>query len=221
MATSSSNKNLKPRLDLVGQRFGRLVVLSFVSLDARRNSQWLCACDCGSQKTCVGNVLKRGRITSCGCKNHEPRVDRRAEDHPDFGIFSGMLNRCSNPNDHNYKRYGGRGIKVCERWKDGGFWVFHADMGTRPSPQHSIDRIDNNSDYEPGNCRWATDKEQMRNRRNNHIVECFGERLTLAEWSERTGIDKRTLRARLVELKWPVEKALTFKPRRPSLAKKG
>jgi hypothetical protein len=153
--------------------------------------------------------LKTQDYSVCLCSSRDPD-GRRAEDQPEWGSFNGMMSRCLNPNDKGYRRYGGRGITVCERWRVGGFWVFLADMGARPSPQHTIDRYpDNDGNYEPGNCRWATPKQQGRNRRSNRVIEFRGERRTVAEWSEVVGISRVTLLSRLDQLGWSVEEALT------------
>ena len=119
-----------------------------------------------------------------------------------------MKTRCTNPKTWNYSNYGGRGIKVCEEWNKS-FDRFLACMGPKPSSRHSIDRIDNNGNYCPENCRWATAKEQGRNRRINTAVTYKGETRTVAEWSERLGMNVVTLRSRLVILKWSVHDAFT------------
>jgi len=116
-----------------------------------------------------------------------------------------MRNRCNNPNAIPYAHYGGRGIRVCAHWQL--FKNFFADMGPRPSPKHTLDRIDNDKGYEPGNCRWATRKEQARNRSTSHLVQAFGQTLTLAEWSEKTSINQTTIRGRL-KRGWAPERAL-------------
>ena len=118
-----------------------------------------------------------------------------------------MLQRCLNPKNTNYRHYGGRGIIVCQRWKDS-FAVFAEDMGQRPSARHTIDRVDVNGNYEPGNCRWATAKEQARNTRANRMIEFNGEVLPLAAWAERMGINAVTLHSRLAR-KWPIDRAFT------------
>lgn len=117
-----------------------------------------------------------------------------------------MRERCSSPTSQKWHLYGARGIRVCERWRK--FVNFLADMGERPSPMHTIDRIDPNGNYEPSNCRWATQTEQQRNRRNNFIVEFNGERMCIAEWAERTGIKQGTLGYR-IRSGWSIERALT------------
>jgi len=127
--------------------------------------------------------------------------------YPERKVHGHMVQRCTNPNATGYRWYGGRGINVCERWR-GSFAAFYTDMGPRPSSKHSIDRVDSNGDYTPDNCRWATAAEQQRNKRSLHKVTYNGESLCLAEWGERTGISRRTIRGRLVS-GWSVDGALT------------
>jgi hypothetical protein len=126
---------------------------------------------------------------------------------PEHKTWLSMKNRCLNPNDTRFADYGGRGITICDKWENS-FETFYADMGPRPEGC-SIDRIDVDGDYEPSNCRWATDTEQRRNKRNNHLITHKGETKTLAEWSEITNIKYATLKIRINKLKWPVERALT------------
>ncbi len=118
-----------------------------------------------------------------------------------------MMSRCNDPNNNRYQNYGGRGIKVCDRWYI--FRHFLADMGERPSRDHSIHRKDNNGDYEPGNCKWARWKEQARNRRSSRLLDFNGKTATVAEWSEITGIQSSTIRRRIDNFGWPARKALT------------
>lgn len=125
-----------------------------------------------------------------------------------------MLTRCRNPNASGYHKYGARGIEVCERWSS--YENFLADMGEQPEGL-TIDRINPRGNYEPENCRWLDMRGQQNNRSNNRIIECFGERLTLQQWSDRTGIERRTINARIRRLGWPVEEALT---RAPSFTKR-
>lgn len=133
------------------------------------------------------------------------RGGRQASEHR---IWVQMRNRCRDPLS---ARYGARGIRVCDRW-DRSFAAFYEDMGPRPGPSYSIDRINNDGDYEPSNCRWATQREQMSNRSVNHFLELHGESATIAEWSRRTGLSKSLIRGRL-ERGWTVEDALTRLPR--------
>jgi hypothetical protein len=125
---------------------------------------------------------------------------------PEYAIWRAAIHRCASPKAPAYANYGGRGISVCERWQD--FLYFLSDMGRRPSYDHQLDRIDNDGDYEPGNCRWATPKQNSRNRRGNRMVTFRGETLTVAAWCERTGLRTSTLVARL-NAGWSAEDALT------------
>lgn len=165
-------------IDLTGRRFGRLTVVrrveDRVTPSGRRIAQWLCYCECGGQCVVQGWNLSRGLTRSCGCYAREQHVkrgqtmnlkhghNRRKAVSPEYQSWRSMIQRCENPNAYDYARYGGRGITVCERWRSC-FENFLADMGPRPSPQHTLDRIDPNRNYEPGNCRWATKAEQSRN----------------------------------------------------------
>lgn len=136
---------------------------------------------------------------------------------PEFWTWCNMMHRCHSVGYRDYPEYGGRGIKVCDRWRGpAGFAAFFADMGPRPSKRHSIDRYpDNNGNYEPGNCRWATASQQMRNTRRNRLLTFQGRTMCMTDWSNETGIPCTMIRWRLLKLKWSVERTLTtpVKPR--------
>lgn len=131
----------------------------------------------------------------------------------EYSIWMNLRARCNNPNTTHYDRYGGRGIRVCQRWTDD-FMNFLSDMGRRPSRSHSIDRIDNDGDYEPSNCRWATRSEQSRNRRSSRFIEFGGKTQTLADWADEKGMHQKTLHNRLRK-GWTIERALTQPLRKP------
>lgn len=206
-------------LDLTGRKFYRLTVKSRApdrpKQSGRIQVMWNCVCDCGNRAIIISTSLRTGYTKSCGCYRTEKTVARStihgcARDNnktPEFKVWVAMKQRCLDPNTKSYPRYGGRGIAVCERWLDS-FVNFLADMGPRPSPQHSIDRKNNAGNYEPDNCVWATRKEQGRNRRTTHIIELDGQRKSMAEWAEIAGMDVRTLWNR-INLGWTPKRAIS------------
>lgn len=149
------------RLRLTGRRFGMLVALAYVSTGSDRQARWRCRCDCGKTTVVRANVLTMGETVSCGCARRRALGRSRTAE---YSVWATMKARCLNPKSQNYKHYGGRAIKVCARWLRS-FANFFADMGERPSRTHQIDRRDNDGNYTPSNCRWATPSQQVLNRR--------------------------------------------------------
>ncbi|MCK0507933.1 hypothetical protein [Aromatoleum anaerobium] len=172
-------------IDMTGKRVGRLTVLRFGGQNGGKGSYfWICRCDCGNETRVNGQKLRNGNTRSCGCFQHENAVRRATRHgHSAGGKVSGtyvswtqMIQRCKTETNPQYPLYGGRGITVCESWMS--FDNFLSDMGERPE-RMTIDRIDTNGDYEPNNCRWATQKEQQNNRRNNRLLTAYGKTQTL------------------------------------------
>lgn len=202
--------------DLTGARVGRLQVLRCAGRNRQGNYQWVCQCDCGRQVTVSGGHLTRSVPTlSCGCLAVDTaRRTKTKHGHaasgretPEYLTWRAMLQRCYCRTHHAFDQYGGRGIGVCSRWRRS-FEAFLADMGRKPGPTYSIDRIENDRGYEPGNCRWATKTEQARNRRTVRIVDWQGKRQTIAEWALETGLSVLTIRQRL-RSHWSIERTLT------------
>lgn len=206
----------KTCVDLTGMTFGRLTVRELIG---RRGKQgvlaWLCDCECGGTCEVVTADLKKGIQKSCGCYIREVSAKRlmtHGLGHSrEYRIWGLMISRCTDPDNIGWRHYGGKGIHVCQRWLDS-VSNFVEDMGPRPSPQHSIDRLDSTKDYSPDNCRWATKKEQSRNTSRNRFIEFDGQTLTLAEWSERTGIPRWKI-SRSISSGLSVADALSIRPK--------
>lgn len=203
-----------PKNDLTGQVFGRLAVIRIDGKDSGSKWRWLCQCECGNIVSVLGYNLKSGNSRSCGCLCAD-NISARSTIHglaktTEHIAWSTMKQRCCNQKKEHFDHYGGRGIKVCERWVNS-FTNFLADMGPRPSSRHSIERNDVNGDYSPENCRWATKKEQMRNMRRNRLIVAFGVSHCINEWAELTGIHRATIAYR-IDRGWGAEKALAIKP---------
>lgn len=198
------------QIDLTGKRFGRLVVLEKSDRNNLQEVQWLCQCDCGVVKAIVGARLRQGRTTSCGCLHRESvqalRASHRKSHTRTFRIWSQMKTRCSNPKNIRWHCYGGRGIKVCDRWMNS-FESFLEDMGECPDG-YSIERIDVNGNYEPSNCKWIPLSRQAANTRQNVFLTYEGKTQTIADWAREKGFPYGVLRHRIAK-GWSVEEALT------------
>jgi hypothetical protein len=200
-------------IDITGQRFGRLVAL-------RRNGHsrcavvWECICDCGAVKNVNGTYLRDGTTTSCGCYHREAIAIRMTKHgfapagklKTEYNTYRGMILRCTNPNAPSYRNYGGRGITVCDRWRES-FTLFLEDMGLKPEKNYQLDRIDNDKGYSPDNCRWTTPTKNSNNRRNNVIIKCGGESKTLTEWANLVGVSRSTIDSR-IKRGWSPERAV-------------
>ena len=188
-------------VDITGQRFERLTVIGRDHSRPITRTWWLCQCDCGKQVTVDGYKLKKGHTKSCGCYCADTLSARRkthglADKISEYNIWIGMRGRCNNPNNQDYHSYGGRGIAVCERW-DHSLEAFLEDMGRRPTPEYSIDRIQNDGNYEPGNCQWATPTQQARNTRKNVHLSVNGEDKILCDAARELGLPPETIMARI------------------------
>jgi hypothetical protein len=187
-------------VNLVGKRFGRLKVISEDGDRSGGQVRWICQCDCGSIKVIRGALLKNGSTKSCSCLQTESRKAAKTTHglrySDEYRIWRHMRTRCENKNSPAFRDYGGRGIFVCDRWMI--FANFYNDMGARPSANHSIDRIDNSKGYFLQNCRWATMKEQQRNRRDTKTVFLDGVSASLAEHCENKELKYATVHKRIV-----------------------
>lgn len=205
-------------LDLIGKTFGRLTVVSKAE-SIKSLHRWVCSCQCGNAKTLYGYVLLRGSTRSCGCLNREVRTTQGGGSRSsEYSSWKGLVARCTNPCAKDYSRYGGAGITVYDAWVCS-FPAFLCYMGCKPTPKHTIDRIDNSLGYLPGNVRWATIEEQALNKTRNIKVLYQGKSVMLAELAHRNGISTRLLYSRVVRNGWSVEKALTTSVRqRPAVS---
>jgi len=204
--------NSKRELKLLGKKFGRLTVIGKeLEKDKWGGTQWRVLCDCGKEKLMRGNSFISGGNVSCGCYAAE-QLSKRATTHgmtktKEHGAWLSMLDRCRNERHKSYKNYGGRGIMVCERWKES-FENFYIDMGKAPNGT-SIERKNNNGNYCKENCLWATSEEQMHNTRYNNVLTFNGISMDITQWSKAIKMNRSTLYNRIYR-NWTVERALTF-----------
>lgn len=197
-------------LDLSGRRFGLLTALRFSHLNRHGRAEWNCACDCGTEKTVASAQLMSGRTQSCGClrkTNHPQKHGMSAS--REYAIWRDMIARCELPNRKGYANYGGQSVTVHPEWRRS-FEAFMEHVGPRPSPDHSIDRIDPSGNYEPGNVRWATPEQQANNKRNTRYVVYRGRRLPLSIAVRMAGsvIHREAAWIRISRCGWTVEAAL-------------
>jgi len=214
MADQQHSRRAHNFKDISGQRFGRLTIVAFDRTENRR-AFWRCLCDCGNMTIVIGKDLRSGHTVSCGCFDRERRIvhgharknGRKKLWTRTYKAWMNAKRRCYDSRTKWFHLYGGRGIRVCDRWRDS-FENFLADMGECPQGLE-LDRYpDQSGNYEPGNCRWASKKQQGRNTRMNHLVTVNGETLTLTEWAERLGATYYTLRDRL-RRGWSLEKTVS------------
>lgn len=207
---------MKGIIDIAGQRFGRLTAVKHIGSKNGR-AVWLCKCDCGKETIVYGKSLRSGNTKSCGCLNIDSSTERIVKFNTKHGgtnsrifrIWGNMKTRCYNKNAINFQDYGGRGITVCDEWKED-FSAFRDwALNNGYSPNLTIDRVDNEKGYSPDNCRWATPKEQANNRRGNRPITHNGETHTISEWADIIGIDDDTLLKRINSKTYTLERALT------------
>lgn len=194
-------------IDLTGQRFEKLTAIRMVGKNKNHKALWECQCECGNVVIVDSNSLRRGNSKSCGCSRRHINTK-----HGDSGrtrlyrIWANMTERTTNPNNQHWDDYGGRGITICDEWKDySNFKTWALENGY--SPDLTIDRIDNSKGYSPHNCRWVTRKAQCYNRRSNHLLTYHGESKTIQEWADQSHLKRNALVQRL-HRGWSVEKAL-------------
>lgn len=197
--------------DLTNQKFERLTALRRLGPYKHGGSLWECACDCGAITQVKNQYLTSGHTTSCGCIRYEKlrasHIIHGLSDHPLHHVWRAMISRCFCPTDSSYHKYGGRGISVCERWRES-FVDFLSDMGERPSKGQSLDRFpNNNGNYEPGNVRWATQKEQCRNTRRTLKFTWRGALKSLSDICDSVGVSRNKIYNRL-HRGWSLERAM-------------
>lgn len=196
-------------VDLTGHRFGSLLVtkISDKRLGRKKERAWECVCDCGNKRVVSTRNLRKGRSTSCGCTYVNSQKTHGMTKTPEYAVWCSMRRRCTDPTNSRWYTHGGRGIKVCESWMSS-FENFIADMGRRPAPSLSIERIDNDGDYTPENCIWATDREQAENRRTTIRIKIDGRIQSLKAWCRELGLPYLKTYKRYVMRGWSLERAL-------------
>lgn len=213
---------MPPFKDLAGKRFGRLIAIEPIHGDRKHPLKWKCKCDCGRIVEIGSQALREVVTRSCGCYSHDVKAMSKFKHGMSgtriYHVWEGIIDRCNNENSPSYKNYGGRGIKVCDEWREPTEFINWGFLNGY-SDNLTIDRIDVNGNYCPENCRWITNKEQQRNKRNNIYIEYNGERMVLQDWSEKIGIKPQIIKARL-DRNWSIEEALTIIPSKYNNIKK-
>lgn len=205
-------------MDITGHTYGKLTVIKRAGKNRFGQYLWECSCECGNNAVVPLVSMRTGKTKSCGClkgTNASHGHSRKGKITVEYSTWTNLRKRCFNRADKKFADYGGRGITVCDRWANS-FEAFFADMGERPSPAHSIDRIDNDGPYSPDNCRWATRAQQASNKRvpkNTVYITLGAVTKTIPEWSDITGLSQPLIRSRL-KRGWAVERILTQKPHR-------
>lgn len=198
----------RPASDMTGLVFGRLTVLERDYTEYNgHNARWKCRCSCGTIKVLVGGKLRQGEIQSCGCLLKDKLTTHGLTETAEYRIWRHVKGRTRSESNNNYKRYGARGITMCEEWWCS-FETFYKDMGPRPGPEYSIERKDNNKGYSKENCRWATKTEQANNRSSNVFYTRNGVSRTLSNWCRELNLDYNFIRER-IRSGWTFEKAIS------------
>ena len=194
--------------DLAGQKFGKLTALYQLHNNHTRHTYWLCTCDCGNLVEIRSSHLRSGNTKSCGCLRNAIITKHGKHNTRLYRIWAAMKRRCYNKSQSDYKNYGARSIKICDEWRRDFKAFYNWAIDNNYQDNLTIDRIDVNGNYEPSNCRWSTIKQQANNRRTTKYITYQGETKSLSEWCELFNLKYHTIKYRLNELKWPIEKAL-------------
>ena len=207
-------------IDITGEKFGKLTVLKRVGKDGSF-ATWLCVCDCGRETIVRSRSLWSGNTKSCGCSHYFKGSAHINYKHGQsksklYNVWNGLKARCFNKNTKEYQYYGARGINMCAEWKENfqSFYFWAKENGYLSG--FSLDRIDNNGDYEPANCRWVTKAEQNNNKRSNVRISFKGQSKTMKQWADSFGISYKLLHSRINKLGWSFEKAISTPPRKSS-----
>ena len=200
--------------NIEGKKFNRLTVIKYLG-----HSKWLCKCDCGNHTIVAASRLKNGTTKSCGClqlefvKKGAHRIHGLSKSKLSY-VLGNMIERCYNPKNNRYKHYGARGIRVCDEWLNNHKSFYDWALANGYHEGLSIDRIDNDKDYSPENCRFVDNTVQMNNRSDNHYLTYQGKTMTISQWEKEIGIPRSTIQARINKLHWSIDKALTYPVRK-------